>query len=126
LHFAYTHATANDLNDDATYDGQKFSLEYDGFELRVPWNFDPDEGEWQPVINLKDGTILENGGTQYVVKGTEIGVMMQLAADPSAADDLTVDETIPAPTLEYDSSKTDLVGAVPDAELKVIKGDLLN
>jgi hypothetical protein len=61
-----------------------------------------------------------------VVKGTEIGVMMQLAADPSAADDLTVDETIPAPTLEYDSSKTDLVGAVPDAELKVIKGDLLN
>jgi hypothetical protein len=126
LHFAYTHATANDLNDDPTYDGQKFSLEYDGFELRVPWNFDPEEEEWQPIINLKDGTVLTHDNTQYVVKGTEIGLMMQLAADPSAADGLDLDETIPAPSLVYDASKTDLVGAVPAAELEVIKGELVD
>jgi hypothetical protein len=126
LNFAYTHATANDLNGDGTYDGQKFSLEYDGYELRVPWNFNPQEEEWQPVINLKDGTVLTHDGTQYVVKGTEIGVMMQLAADPSAADSLILDETIPAPSLEYDASKTDLVGAVPAAELEVIKGELVD
>jgi hypothetical protein len=126
LNFTYTHATANDLNGDATYHGQKFSLEYDGYELRVPWNFNPEEEEWQPVINLKDGTILTHDGTQYVVKGTEIGVMMQLAADPSAADSLILDDTIPAPTLAYDASKTNLVGAVPAAELEVIKGELVD
>ena len=126
LHFAYTHTTANDLNGDATYDGQQFSLEYDGFELRVPWNFDPEEEEWQPSINLKDGAVLTHDSTQYVVKGTEVGVMMQLAADPSEAAGLLVDETIPAPTLTYDASKTDLVGAVPDAELEVIKGELVD
>lgn len=126
LNFAYTHATENDLNDDPTYDGQKFTLEYDGFELRVPWNFDPEEEEWQPVINLKDGTVLTHDATQYVVKGTEIGVMMQLAADPSAADSLILDETIPAPSLAYDASKTDRVGAVPAAELEVIKGELVD
>ena len=126
LHFAYTHTTENDLNDVATYDGQKFSLEYDGFELRVPWNFDPEEEEWQPVINLKDGTLLTHESSQYVVKGTEIGVMMQLAADPSAADGLILDTTIPAPSLVYDASKTDLIGAVPAAELEVIKGELVD
>jgi hypothetical protein len=126
LHFAYTHTQANDLNGDDTYDGQKFSLEYDGFELRVPWNFDPEEEEWQPVINLKDGTLLTHESSQYVVKGTEIGVMMQLAADPSAADGLILDTTIPAPSLVYDASKTDLIGAVPAAELEVIKGELVD
>ena len=126
MHFAYTHTTANDLNGDATYSAQKFSLEYDGFELRVPWNFDPEEGEWQPLINLRDGTNLSHEGTEYVVKGTEIGVMMQLAANPDEAADLLIDETIPPPELQYDTSKTDLVGAVPSAELKVIKGELVD
>ncbi|MGD2185983.1 MAG: hypothetical protein PVI71_07645 [Desulfobacterales bacterium] len=126
LNFAYVHSIANDLNGDATYDGQKFSLEYDGFELRVPWYYDSEEEEWQPQINLKDGTTLDHDGTQYVVKGTEIGVMMQLAANPGDAAGLIIDETIPAPTLVYDPAKTGQVGAPPVAEVKVIKGEVLN
>ena len=103
-----------------------FNLEYDGFELNMPWEFDEDAGEWQPVINLKDGTVLNADGTDYVVKGTEVGLDLQEVPDPSVADDLIIDETIDQPTLVYDPDKTALVGDRPaDAELKVIKGEII-
>ncbi len=51
---------------------------------------------------------------------------MQEVADTSVASDLTIDTSIEAPDLEYDSTKTALVGDFPaDAELKVIKGELV-
>jgi hypothetical protein len=126
LRLTYTHATANDINDDATHDGKTFNLEYDGFELNIPWQFDEDAGKWQPMINLKDGTVLSADGTDYVVKGTEVGLDLQEVPDPSVADDLIIDETIEPPTLTYDASKTALVGDRPaGAELKVIKGEII-
>jgi hypothetical protein len=116
-------STANDLNGDATYDGKKFNIEYDGSELHIPWEFDATVDEWLPVISLKDRTTLD---TDYVVKATEEALFMQEASDPSLAISLTIDTTIAPPTLAYDASKTTLVGALPtDAELKVIKGELL-
>ena len=124
LKFAYEHGTANDLNGEATYNGKQFSLNYDGFELQIPWKYDPEMGEWQPVFNLKDGTVLTDGnGVEYVVKGVEAGVVMREAADPA---DLIIDETIDPPTLQYDAEKTGLVGDKPEAELKVIKGELID
>jgi hypothetical protein len=126
LHFTYVHSTANDLNGDDTQDGKTFNLNYDGSELQIPWNYDPELDEWQPMFSLKDGTELTDGnGDSYVVKGIEVGVVMREAEDPAAAAELVIDETIAAPTLTYDSTKTDLVGAKPAAELKVIKGETL-
>jgi len=126
LRFSYTHSTANDVNGESTHNGKMFSLEYDGFELRVPWEYDETAGEWQPLLNLKDGTELTDGSTTYVVKGVEEGLMMQEEGDPSVADDLILDETVPPPTLTYDSTKTAQVGAVPTGtELKVIKGEVI-
>jgi len=126
MRFTYTHSTDNDLNGVSTHNGKAFNLEYDGFELRIPWEYNEDAGEWRPLFNLKDGTVLTDGTTNYVVKGTEEAVVMQEVSDPSVADDLLIDESITEPDLTYDASKTALVGAVPsNAELKVIKGELI-
>ena len=107
-------------------DGKKFNMEYDGFELRIPWEFDEDEGEWQPAFNIKDGTLLQDGdGNEYAVKGVEESLMMAEVPGSDPAPELEIVE-IDAPTLTYDSTKTDLVGDVPtDVELKVIKGELI-
>lgn len=125
--FTYTHTTANDLNGDDTYNGKPFSLTYDGFELRVPGIFDADSDSWKPAINLKDGTVLSAGGTNYVVKAVEEGLVMNPIIGPDPAPELVIDPTVAAPTLTYDASKTALVGAVPTGvDLKIIKGELVD
>jgi len=126
LRFTYTHHTENDINGESTYDGKVFTLEYDGYELHVPWKYNESRGKWEPLINLKDGTVLTDGTTNYVVKGIAEAVVMQEVSDLSVADDLVIDETIGAPSVVYDPTKTAQVGEVPaDAELKVIKGELV-
>jgi hypothetical protein len=124
LNFTYTHSQANDANNDATYDGKTFNLAYDGSGLNMPWIFDAATGEWAPALNLKDGTVLVDAQDgRYVVKAVEEALLMSETNDP-AADALVIDTTIAAPTLTYDSTKTDLVGAVPEGtELKIIKGE---
>ncbi len=125
LKFTYTHATANDINGDSTYDGKTFTLEYDGFSLQVPWAYDADEDEWNPMINLKSGVTLGDSD-QYVVKIVEAGLVMSQISDTSVASGLTIDTTVEEPSLDYDAAKTALVGAKPtDVELKVIKGELV-
>ena len=127
LTMAYTHQTANDINNEATHNGKKFRLEYDGSDLHIPWEFDEGEDDWRPLINLKDGTAVSDGTNNYVVKGIEEGLLMQEAPDPSQADGLIIDETIEAPTFQYEATKTALVGAVPTgAELKVVLGELID
>ena len=126
LRCTYTHATVNDLNDDEIHNGKAFNVEYDGFELHIPWEYDDTTDQWEPMINLKDGIVLSSGGTDYVAKGTEVGLVMKEVADPGVAADLVIDTNIEPPTLQYDASKTALVGDRPaDAELKVIKGEII-
>jgi hypothetical protein len=127
LQFTYVHSTDNDLNGSTTFDGKTFSLDYDGSELHIPWTYDADLDEWQPMFSLKDGVVLtDSESNTYVVKGAEVGVVMREATNPDDASDLVIDETIAPPTLTFDSSKTDLVGDKPSAELKVIKGELVD
>jgi len=124
LHFTYVHSTANDLNGDDNQNGKSFNLDYDGSELHIPWTYDSNLDEWQPMFSLKDGVVLtDSESNNYAVKGVEVGVVMREAQNPDDASDLIIDETIEAPTLTYDSSKTDLVGDRPTATLKVIKGE---
>ena len=127
LQFTYVHSTANDLNGSSTFDGKTFSLDYDGTELHIPWTYDSELNEWQPMFSLKDGVVLtDSENNSYVAKGIEVGVVMREATNPDDASDLVIDETITPPTLTFDSSKTDLVGDKPAAILKVIKGELVD
>ena len=92
--------------------------------MHIPWNYDAELDEWQPIFSLKDGTELtDSEGDTYVVKGIEVGVVMREADNPDDAADLEIDTTIDEPDLAYDATKTDLVGDKPEAELKVIKGE---
>ncbi|RJQ86170.1 MAG: hypothetical protein C4519_02360 [Desulfobacteraceae bacterium] len=125
LSFTYTHLGENDANDDDTNDGKIFRLEYDGFSLNMPWAYDPDSGEWVPLINLADGVQLTSGGAAYVVKGVEQAYIMTPVPDPAGIT-FANEEEVGAPELVYDATKTDLVGAVPTGvTLKVIKGIVL-
>ncbi len=131
LKFTYEHLTSYDLNDDATYNEKTFTLEYDGFSLQVPWAYDAAEDEWCPLINLKDSadggpTLEDSDGNLYVVKAVEAGLIMSEVSDTSVADDLEIDTSVAEPDLEYDATKTALVGDKPtDVELEVIKGELV-
>lgn len=128
---SYTHSNANDANYDGTNDvshnGKKFNFDYDGFEMHIPWEFDDSTGEWNPMLNLADGTTLTtSGGAEYVVKGVEQALIMQDVSSnpPAGADDLTVDTTIAAPSLQYDSTITDEIGDLPeDAEVPAGAGE---
>lgn len=132
VRIAYTHSTANDINDDATNDGKEYMLEWDGFDMMIPWYFDEEEDDWMPAFNLKDGVELTVAGeetAEYVIKGVEEELIMAEVTDPGILTqletDLPIDNTIPPPTLGYKPSKTALVGAVPAALLKVIKGEVI-
>lgn len=120
--FSYTHSTDNDINGDSTYNGMKFRMEYDGYCVHIPWEFDPATDEWEPQINIKDG-VLMGGSDQYVIKGTEESLLMTEIDDPGV--DFPVN-TVGEPDLTYDQTKTAQVGAIPvNAQLKVIKGELI-
>ena len=65
----------------------------------------------------------------YVIKGIEEGLVMTRITDPDVLAGITitdyVTDGVSAPTLTYDSDATALVGDVPDAELQVIKGSII-
>jgi hypothetical protein len=124
ISFAYTHSMANDVNGDGSYDGKKFRLEYDGFSVNIPWEFDDQSDEWQPLINIKDGTIMGPTGNEYVIKGLEESLIMTAVDGTGITFDNETD--VGAPSLTYDATKTALVDDIPaSALLKVIKGELI-
>ena len=73
--FDYTHLTANDLNDSATYNNVSYYLEYDGGLHGIPSNQNAD-GNWVREFSLKSGDIF-NGkalldGRELVLKAVGI------------------------------------------------------
>ena len=95
LQFLYTHAQANDYNDDAAYDGSKNQLDYNGPgdlygipHQGVDLDGDSQPDRWYPVFNLLDGTLMGPTGTEYVSKAME--VEQQLAPDPLQCGALTL------------------------------------
>ncbi len=74
VQFNYTHITANDANNDSSYDGKKLFLEYGGNgELwGFPWTEDSETHRWHAAVTLKDGIILTDGANNtYLVKAVE-------------------------------------------------------
>ncbi|NNG02264.1 MAG: hypothetical protein HKM93_23000 [Desulfobacteraceae bacterium] len=133
LRINYTHQTGYDINYDTNdpNDGKIFGMEWDGFDLMIPWKFDEDHDDWFPVINLRDshadGPSFTVGSNTYYVKAAEESLVMSEVDDISVANSLEIDYTLTATALEYDASKTELVGAYPTSvDLEVIKGELVN
>lgn len=81
----YTHATANDRNDDTSQDGAVFLLEYGGKGQLWGLPFVQNGDRWNPVISLKDGTIL-GSSDQYIVKARDVEQSMNAAAAGSCDD----------------------------------------
>lgn len=124
LSFAYTHTTEKDVNNDSTFNNKKFRLEYDGFSVNIPWEYDTVTGQWVPQINIADGTVM-GPNNEYVIKGIEEALIMDEVADPGSIT-FTNETNVGEPELTYDASKTALVGDVPTGiELKVIKGEVI-
>lgn len=133
LRLNYTHANAYDANwdtgdADVAGNGKMFNVEWDGSELHIPWEFDPVRNDWWPMFNLRDGVRMTADSVNYRVKATEEALIMKEVDAGTYGTDLTPDVSLDSVTLEWDG---DVVGdvadpsTVADAELKVIKGELI-
>ncbi|MEZ6014163.1 MAG: hypothetical protein R3F49_03545 [Planctomycetota bacterium] len=79
IEFLYTHSTANDMNDDSTYDGQSFFLSYNGSGNLHGVPFDPfdldgdmDPDRWYPRFSIADGTLMGPNGDEYAIRAIEV------------------------------------------------------
>jgi len=131
LQIVYTHATANDRNGDATYDGETYYLDYNGpgdlFGIPsegVDLNNDSVFDRWYPVFSLADGTLMGPTGTEYVVRAIEME--QSLAEAPGAAPglDISAADSLVLPTLaDYTAPANGAEPVVTDAPA-VIDGEV--
>ncbi len=87
IQFTYTHETANDANDDPTFDGQHFQFGYGGPgnlwgipSEQVDTDGDGNPDRFYPQFSLLDGVLVGPTGTEYVVRA--IDSELTLALDP--------------------------------------------
>ena len=90
IEFLYTHATGNDINADATFDGQQILMSYGGPGRLwgIPGSSkdvdgDGQEDQWFPDFSLSDGTVMGPNGTEYILRA--MGVDQALTPEPGAA-----------------------------------------
>ncbi len=81
IQFNYTHTTANDRNDSATYNGETYMLQYggNGDLWGFPFNKGDEMDRWYPEISLKDGVVVGDND-EYVVLARELERVMQESA----------------------------------------------
>lgn len=111
----YTHETANDRNGDISQDGGVFLLEYGGkgqlWGLPFVSTGSGDDERWNPVISLKDGTILGNTG-QYIVKARDVEQKM---ASVDASNCASIPLTAPSQAIPTGvTSDVFGIGTMPD------------
>ena len=92
IQFTYTHNQANDANDSAANDGKKFLLQYGGPgnlwgipSVPIDLSGDGNPDRWLPIFSIKDGTSCGPTGVEYLIRGMESELTLQLdpAGDPS-------------------------------------------
>lgn len=131
IRISYKHVPTNDRNyalsgRDTQRDNMLYQMDYDGNHLNIPWFFnnsssDSNDHDWEPEINLKDGAILTDGTTEYVVKGTDVMLTMKRLSVGGSG--LTVDKTTSDPTITYNAGKIAAMPVKPilDADGTAIK-----
>jgi len=132
ISMTYKHLPTNDRNygtasRDTSKDNMLYQLEYDGTSLNIPWAYDASIDDWAPEINLKDGAILTDGATEYVVKASEVSMTMKMLG--SGGSGLTVNETTSDPTITFNTGVISAMPTKPTAgsdglalKVKVTKG----
>ena len=114
IKFDYTHLTANDLNDSATYNNISYYLEYDGGLHGIPANENAD-GNWVREFSLKNGDIFDGkallDGKELVLKATGIEKNPLVAAAGSCSDlplgDLGLTSPDSSPAISVSSTYAD-------------------
>ncbi len=92
LDLLYTHATVDDMNADATYDGQQILLNYNGPGrlFGIPGSevsLGGQQDRWFPNFSLKDGTLV-GPNDEYIVRA--LGVDQTLVVDGGGAPQLDI------------------------------------
>jgi len=115
LQFNYTFAAGDNRNaNDTAQVGKKFMLQYGGpGELwGFPWEQDANNpNRWRSAVTLKDGVLLNDGSSNYIVKAIELEESMQLA-NVNDATDLSA---CTGASLDAASLFTDAAMALPSA-----------
>ena len=118
LQFLYTHSTAADRNDEATYDGVSYFLQYggNGDLWGIPYEGADLGGEgeadrWYPVFTIADGTLMGPTGTEYVVRAIELEQTLQEAPGAAPGLDISDADDLVLPTV--DDYETPDIGARP-------------
>jgi hypothetical protein len=130
IQMTYTVEAGDERNGDPHgYAGKTLRLSYDGAgQLHgFPWKQDGDTNRWSSSVTLKDGVLLTDGTSNYIVKAIEGEQTMQLDANPSACAGLDTAAVFAAalPNAPYATVGITLAGkpVVTDAP-KVIDGEL--
>ena len=115
LDLLYNHETANDMNDDATYDGQQILLNYNGPGrlFGIPGaqvNLGGQNEQWLPNFSLKDGTVV-GPNQEYVVRA--LGVDQTLVIDAGGAPQLDITDADALVVPEASIYVTPTVGSAP-------------
>jgi hypothetical protein len=113
IRMTYKHVATNDRNyalaaRDQSKDDMLYQIEYDGTHLNLPWHFNTSIGDWEPEINLKDGAILTDGTTEYVVKASDVSLTMKKLSTGGSG--LTVNEATTDPTITFNAG---VISAMP-------------
>ena len=137
IRISYKHVPTNDRNyalstRDTQRDNMLYQMDYDGNHLNIPWFFNnsssaSNDHDWEPEINLKDGAILTDGTTEYVVKASD--VMLTMKRLSTGGSGLTVNKTTSDPTITYNAGQISSMPVKPTLDkdgtaikVKVSKG----
>jgi len=132
IRISYKHIPTNDRNyalstRDQQRDNMLYQMDYDGTHLNIPWFFNSSIDDWEPEINLKDGAILTDGTTEYVVKASD--VMLTMKSLSAGGSGLTVNRTTSDPTITFNAGRINAMPVKPTLDsdgtaikVKVSKG----
>ncbi len=118
IEFLYTHTQANDMNDDAAFDGQQILLSYNGPGklFGIPGEgLDLGGGEFRylPNFSLKDGTVL-GATSEFIVRA--INVEQTLEVDPGGAPQLDINDANALELPAVNLYETPIIGPDPEVE----------
>lgn len=120
IEFLYTHDQLNDINDDASFDGQQVFLQYNGpgrmwgipgTEIDVDGDSVPDQ--YFPDFSIADGTLV-GPNSEYVIRA--VGVEQTMTVLPGGAPQLDITDADPLVVPPASIYVTPEIGARPVVE----------
>lgn len=128
ISFLYTHATANDANDSADYDGETVLLQFGGHGnlWGIPHVEDESTGRWYPQFSIANGTVM-GPSDEYVIKAIESELFLSAAVgSPSQAllDALDVAGSLIPPAISEWKNPADMSKPTVTDAPRVVAGEI--